>query len=195
MESQTSIVESRTSYKGNYSTIFCHILLSSANRQVGYGGCRGRGQGGPARFCHPAKFCQQVGGIRWARVHMHCRATRVTYTASLPELLAQFLATVFHANASTVASHQTSSCPYAPDLLHKPILTAYPCLDRPTRASVLSGYIDSIVDKVLILPPRQVHQGSEPSKGVRSLESSVAAITYHAPQLCCFALPITLSRQ
>ena len=29
-----------------------------------------------------------------ARVYMHCRATRVTYTASLPELLAQFPATV-----------------------------------------------------------------------------------------------------
>ena len=39
-----------------------------------------------------------------ARIHIYCRATRVTYIASLPELLAQFLATVFHANASTVAS-------------------------------------------------------------------------------------------
>src|ERR1700679_519714 len=89
-----------------------------------------------------------------------------------------------------------SSYPCAPDLLHKPILTACPCLNRPTRASVLSGYTDSVVDKVLILPPKQVHQESEPSKGVRFLESSVAAIVYHAPQLLvssCFALPVTFS--
>ena len=69
-----------------------------------------------------------------------------------------------------------------PNLLYKPILTAYPCLNRLTRASVLLGYIDSVVDKVLILPPRQVHQELEPSKGVKFLESSVAAIVYYAPQ-------------
>ena len=71
---------------------------------------------------------------------------------------------------------KTSHCLYAPDLLHKPILTACPCLNRPTHASVLSGYTDSIVDKVLILPPRQVHQESEPSKGVKFLESFITAI-------------------
>ena len=100
------------------------------------------------------------------------------YTASLPKLLAQFLATV-----TQQLVDKASSYPCAPDLLHKPILIACPCLNRPTRASVLSGYTDSVVDKVLILPPKQVHQGSEPSEGVRSLESSVAAIVYHAPQL------------
>ena len=99
------------------------------------------------------------------------------YTASLPELLAQFLATVMQQLVD-----KASSYPYTPDLLHKPILTACPCLNRLTRASVLLGYTDSVVDKVLILPLRQVHQELEPSKGVRLLESSVAAIVYHAPQ-------------
>jgi hypothetical protein len=75
-----------------------------------------------------------------------------------------------------------TSYPCVPDLLYKPILTACPCLDRPTRASVLSGYTDSVVGKVLILPPRQVYQKSGPSKGVSFLESSVAAIVYYAPQ-------------
>ena len=112
------------------------------------------------------------------------------YTASLPELLAQFLATVTQERWSEPAP---APARVHPDLLHKPILTACPCLNRPTRASILSGYTDSVVDKVLILPPRQVHQESEPSKGVRFLESSVAAIVYHAPQLCCFALPVTFS--
>ena len=83
---------------------------------------------------------------------------------------------------------EASSYPCAPDLLHKPIFTACPCLNRPTRASVLSGYTDSVIDKVLILPPRQVHQELEPSKGVRFLELSVAAIVYHAPQLLPAAL-------
>ena len=75
---------------------------------------------------------------------------------------------------------KASSYPCAPDLLYKPILIACPCLNRPTRASVLSGYIDSVVNKVLILPLRQVHQELEPSKGVRFLESSVATIIYYA---------------
>ena len=48
---------------------------------------------------------------------------------------------------------KTSHCLYTPDLLHKPILTAYPCLDRLTRASVLLGYIDSVTSEVLILLP------------------------------------------
>ena len=74
------------------------------------------------------------------------------YTASLPKLLAQFLATV-----TQQLVDKASSYPYTPDLLYKPILTAYPCLNRPTRASVLLGYIDSVINKVLILPPRQVH--------------------------------------
>ena len=75
---------------------------------------------------------------------------------------------------------KASSYPYAFDLLHKPILTACLCLNRPTRASVLSGYTDSVIDKVLILPLRQVYQELELSKGVRFLESSVAAIVYYA---------------
>ena len=48
---------------------------------------------------------------------------------------------------------KTSHCLYTPDLLHKPILTAYPYLDRLTRASVLSGYTDSVISEVLILLP------------------------------------------
>jgi len=96
----------------------------------------------------------------------------------LPELLAQFLATV-----TQQLVDEASSYPCAPDLLHKPILAACPCLDKLTRASVLSGHTDSVVDKVLILPLKQVHQESEPSKGVRFLESSVAAIVHHALQL------------
>jgi hypothetical protein len=36
-------------------------------------------------------------------------------------------------------------------LLYKPILIAYPYLDRPIRASILSGYTDSITSEVLIL--------------------------------------------
>ena len=71
------------------------------------------------------------------------------YTASLPELLAQFLATV-----TQQLVDKASSYPCVPDLLHKPILTSCPCLDRPTRASVLSGYTDSVINKVLILPPK-----------------------------------------
>ena len=46
---------------------------------------------------------------------------------------------------------KTSHYLYAPDLLYKPILTACPYLDRPTRASVLLGYIDSVTSEVLIL--------------------------------------------
>ena len=46
---------------------------------------------------------------------------------------------------------KTSHCLYAPDLLYKPILIAYPCLNRPIYVSVLLGYIDSITSKVLIL--------------------------------------------
>ena len=90
---------------------------------------------------------------------------------------------------------EASSYPYAPDLLYKPILTAYPYLNRLTRVSVLLCYIDSVVNKELILPLRQVHQESEPSKGVKFLESSVAAIVYHALQLCCFMLPVIFLRQ
>ena len=99
------------------------------------------------------------------------------YTASLPKLLAQFLATVTQQLVDKASSYLC-----APDLLHKPILTACPCLNRPTRASILSGYTDSVVDKVLILPLKQVHQELEPSKGVRFLELSVTAIIYYAPQ-------------
>ena len=96
------------------------------------------------------------------------------YTASLPELLAQFLTTV-----TQQLVDKASSYPYAPDLLHKPILTACPCLNRLTRASILSGYTDSVIDKVLILPLRQVHQKLKPSEGIRFLESSIAAIIYY----------------
>ena len=46
---------------------------------------------------------------------------------------------------------KTSHCLYTPDLLHKPILTAYPCLDRLIHASVLLGYTDSVISEVLIL--------------------------------------------
>ena len=67
-----------------------------------------------------------------------------------------------------------------PDLLHKPILTACPCLNRLTRASVLLGYTDSIINKVLILFLRQVYQKLELSKGVRFLELSVTIIIYYA---------------
>jgi len=81
---------------------------------------------------------------------------KLLYTASLPELLAQFLATVTQERWSKPAPAPAPARVH-PDLLHKPILTACPCLNRPTRASVLSGYTDSVVDKVLILPPKQVH--------------------------------------
>ena len=47
-----------------------------------------------------------------------------------------------------------SSYIYTSNLLHKPILTAYPCLNRLIHISILLGYIDSVVDKVLILPLR-----------------------------------------
>ena len=77
---------------------------------------------------------------------------KLLYTASLPKLLAQFLATV-----TQQLVDKASSYPYAPDLLHKPILTACPCLNRLTRASVLLGYTDSVINKVLILPLKQVH--------------------------------------
>ena len=77
---------------------------------------------------------------------------KLLYTASLPELLAQFLATV-----TQQLVDKASSYPCASNLLHKPILTACPCLNRPTRASVLSGYTDSVINKVLILPLKQVH--------------------------------------
>ena len=60
------------------------------------------------------------------------------YTASLPELLTQFFATG-HRNLC------------APDLLHKPILTTYLCLNKPTCIFVLLGYTDSVTSKVLIL--------------------------------------------
>ena len=69
------------------------------------------------------------------------------YTASLLELLAQFLATVTQQLVDKASSYLC-----APDLLYKPILTAYPCLNRLTRASVLSGYTNNIINKVLILP-------------------------------------------
>ena len=46
---------------------------------------------------------------------------------------------------------KTSHYLYIPDLLYKPILIAYPYLDRLIRASVLLGYIDSITSEVLIL--------------------------------------------
>ena len=65
-----------------------------------------------------------------------------------------------------------------PDLLLKPISFALsPELNKPTRAFVLLGHIDSVVGP---------------------LEPSIAAIIYHAPQLLlvlasCFALPITFS--
>ena len=75
---------------------------------------------------------------------------------------------------------KASSYLYVPDLLYKPILTACPCLNRPTRASVLLGYTDSVINKVLILPLRQVHQELELSKGVRFLELFITAIIYHA---------------
>ena len=83
---------------------------------------------------------------------------------------------------------KASSYLCAPDLLHKLILTACPCLNRPTRASVLLGYTDSVINKVLILPLRQVYQKLELSKGVRFLESSITAIVYYAPQLLLAAL-------
>ena len=72
---------------------------------------------------------------------------KLLYIASLPELLTQFLATVTQQLVDKASSYLC-----APDLLYKPILTACPCLNRPTRASVLLGYIDSVVNKVLILP-------------------------------------------
>ena len=100
------------------------------------------------------------------------------YTASLPELLAQFLATV-----TQQLVDKASSYPCVPDLLHKPILTACLCLNRLIRASVLLGYTDSVINKKLILFLRQVYQESKLSKGVRFLELSITAIIYHAPQL------------
>ena len=72
------------------------------------------------------------------------------YTASLPELLAQFLATVTQERWLKPAP---APARVHPDLLHKPILTACPCLNRPTHASVLLGYIDSVTSEVLILLP------------------------------------------
>ena len=116
---------------------------------------------------------------------------KLLYTASLPKLLAQFLATVIQERWLKPA---LAPIHIHPNLLYKPILIAYPYLDRPIRISVLLGYTDSVVDKVLILPLKQVHQELEPSKGVRFLESSVTAIIYHALQLYCFALPITFLR-
>ena len=78
---------------------------------------------------------------------------------------------------------EASSYLCAPNLLYKPILIAYLCLNRLTRVFVFLGYIDSVINKVLILLLRQVYQELEPSKGVRFLESSVAAIIYYTPQL------------
>ena len=126
----------------------------------------------------------------FARIYLHYRAIRSYIQSKVAEALLPGPSTiVFHFGRPLTSicfyssqPAKTSYCLYAPDLLYKPILTAYPYLNRPTRASVLSGYTDSVVDKVLILPPRQVHQELEPSKGVRSLESSVAAIVYYAPQ-------------
>src|SRR6266567_8181570 len=69
------------------------------------------------------------------------------YTASLPKLLAQFLATVTQQLVDKASSYL-----YTPDLLYKPILIAYPCLNKLIYVSVLLGYIDSVIDKVLILP-------------------------------------------
>ena len=85
--------------------------------------------------------------LSWlARIYMHCK---LLYTASLPELLAQFLATITQQLVDKASSYLC-----APDLLHKPILIACPCLNRPTRTSVFLGYTDSIINKVLILPLR-----------------------------------------
>jgi hypothetical protein len=126
-----------------------------------------------------------------ARIYIHCKTT----------IHSKFTQTTCpvpcHGYAGEVVKASSSSCTCAPDLLYKPILIAYPYLNRPTRVSVLSGYTDSVVNKVLILPLRQVYQGLEPSKGVRSLELSVAAIVYYAPQPLpsCFALPVTLLRR
>ena len=53
-----------------------------------------------------------------------------------------------------VVKASSSSYMYAPNLLYKPILIAYPYLNKLTRISVLLGYIDSIINKVLILPLR-----------------------------------------
>ena len=93
---------------------------------------------------------------------------------------------------------KASSYLYTPDLLYKPILTAYPCLNRLTHIFVLLGYTDSVINKVLILSLRQVHQKLEPSKGVRFLELSITAIVCYTPQLAtasCFALPVMLLQQ
>jgi hypothetical protein len=75
-------------------------------------------------------------------------------------------------------------------LLHKLSLAHN---SRPTRASVLSGYTDSVVGKVLILPPKQVHQESEPIEGVRFLEPSIAAIVHHAPQPLASRQPLRVT--
>ena len=77
---------------------------------------------------------------------------------------------------------------YIPNLLYKPILTAYPYLNRLIYIFVLLGYINSVINKVLILPLRQVYQELKPNKGVKFLKSSVAAIIYYTPQLLLAAL-------
>ena len=93
--------------------------------------------------------------VRWLQNSITWRPeyiciVKLLYTASLPELLAQFLATVTQERWSKPAP---APARVHPDLLHKPILTACPCLNRPTRASVLLGYTDSVTSEVLILLP------------------------------------------
>ena len=53
-----------------------------------------------------------------------------------------------------VVKASSSSCIYAPNLLYKPILIAYPYLNKLIRVPILLSYIDSIINKVLILPLR-----------------------------------------
>ena len=72
---------------------------------------------------------------------------KLLYTASLPKLLAQFLAIVTQQLVDKASSYL-----YVPDLLYKPILTACLCLNRLIRVFVLLGYTDSVINKVLILP-------------------------------------------
>ena len=73
---------------------------------------------------------------------------KLLYTASLPELLAQFLAMVTQERWLKLA---LAPVYVHPNLLYKPIFIACPCLNRLICVFVLSGYIDSVVDKVLIL--------------------------------------------
>ena len=78
--------------------------------------------------------------LLWPKYICIAKLQKLLYTASLAKLLAQFFATG-HRNLC------------APNLLHKLIFTIYLCLNRPTHASVLLGYTDSVTSKVLILLP------------------------------------------